>query len=142
MILLDTPVALRLLAGDPRLLSSKAYSYIEDASHRGALRLSSISLVELSVLQQRGKVRFDIPLSDVFYTLINTPGLQIAPIDDAVALEAGGLDALSREGSFPGDENDRIICATTRALRATLVTDDPTILDFAESGGIRVIALE
>lgn len=134
MVVLDTHVALWLLAGEERLTSAPAFRYIEQASQRGALRIAAISLFELSRLAAKGAVRFELPLSDVFETLLETPGLQVTPIDQRIALEALSLDS-----EFPGDEIDRVICATSRSLRADLLTANPRLIDFARNGTIRVI---
>lgn len=137
MVILDTHIAVWLLAGEARLTESTAFPYIEQASQRGTLRLASISLYELSRMNEEGVLRLDLPLADLFNTLLETPGLQIAALEPRVALESLSLDP-----AFPGDERDRLICATTRALRGTLVTADQGIIEYAQGGGIRVIPVE
>jgi PIN domain nuclease of toxin-antitoxin system len=136
VVILDTHIAVWLLAGESRLTESVAYPYIEQASQRGSLRIASVSLFELSRLNGDGRLRLDLPLSDLFETLLNTPGLQIAELDPRVALESLSLE------EFPGDETDRVICATARALRGSLVTADTEIVAYAKSGGLRVIPVQ
>lgn len=140
MVVLDTRVALWLLAGAERLTESSAYRYIEDASRRGTLRIPSISLFELAELHRGGAVRFDLPLSEVLKTLLDTPGLQLADIDPTVAAESLLLDTAGRP--FPGSEIDRLICATTRALRGSLVTAKPELVEYARSGALRLIYVD
>lgn len=137
MVILDTHIAVWLLAADKRLTESAAYRYIENASQRGTLRIASISLFELGKMSEEGTVRFDLPLSDGIDALLETPGLQVAGIDARVTSEAVALGA-----SFPGDDADRIICATARALRGSLVTADSRLLAFAEGGGVRTVAVQ
>lgn len=137
MVILDTHIAIWLLAAEPRLTDSAAYAYIENASHRGTLRVASVSLFELGKLSEEGSVRFDLPLPDVIDALLETPGLQVAEIDGRVASES-----LSLSDGFPGDDADRIICATARALRGSLVTADSRLLAYAEGGGVRTIAVQ
>lgn len=134
MVLLDTHIALWLLAGEQRLTEAPAYRYLEDASHRGTLRLAAISLYELARLLEEGTVTFDIPFTDVIAALLETPGLQLAPIDERVASES-----LALEATFPGDDIDRVICATARALRGSLLTANQSLIDYAQDGSIRVI---
>jgi PIN domain nuclease of toxin-antitoxin system len=137
VVVLDTHIAIWLLAGDHRLTESAAYPYIENASHRGILRIASISLFELGRMSEEGVVRFDLPLPDVIDTLLETPGLQVESIDRRIVAESVALG-----GGFPGDDHDRIICATARALRGSLVTGDSGLLRYAESGGLRTIAVQ
>jgi PIN domain nuclease of toxin-antitoxin system len=42
-------------------------------------------------------------------------------------------------GGFLGDPADCLIIATTRSLGAALVTCDQRILDYAESGDLRIV---
>lgn len=140
MVVLDTYVALWLLAGERRLTESPAYRYVEDASHRGTLRIASITLFELAQLHRSGVVRFDVPLAEVLTTLVETPGLRIAPLDEAVAAESVLLDAPG--DPFPGGSTDRIICATTRALRGALVTAKPELIGFGSTGALRLITVD
>ena len=137
MVILDTHIAIWLLAAERRLTNAAAYSYIENASQRGTLRIESISMFELGKRNEKDNVGFDLYVVDVIETLLETPGLQVAGIDSRVVTES-----LALGDAFPGDDADRIICATARALRGSLVTADSRIIGFAEEGGVRTIAVQ
>ena len=110
MINLDTHVLVRALAGDVtarerRLLSGNPWS------------ISAIVLWELAKLVQLERVDLDLQDPQVVRTL---SGLQVWPIDLAVALQSTRLD-------FRSDPADELIAATSVVHRVPLLTRDRRI---------------
>jgi PIN domain nuclease of toxin-antitoxin system len=83
--------------------------------------LSDISLWETVLLQQSGRVDLGMPLDDWFRQALAKNIHLLAFTPEA----AGELAKLPR--TFQKDPADRIIVATARANRLTLITPDPLI---------------
>ncbi len=115
MIVLDTHAWIWWVA-DPARLSSAAKRAIEKARVRG---VCAISVWELAVLIERGRLVLDREVTDWVRDALALPGVELLPLTPEIALAAGGavLD-------LHGDPADRMIAATALAHRARLVTKD------------------
>ena len=120
MILLDTHVAVWLVL-DSKRLSGPAASAIRGSRLNGALALSSISLWEMALLFQSGRVRAPGTVECAVRSVLEA-GFNILPITPEIA-------ALSAQFSsdYPRDPADRLIGATARAEGLTIVTKDERI---------------
>lgn len=118
-LLLDTHVWLWSLAA-PDKLERKVRSRLQQA--RDAVWLSPISVWELLVLAERGRLRLDAePRAWVREALEQAP-LQEAVLSHEVALR-------SREVALPHpDPADRFLVATALVYELTLVTADETLI--------------
>jgi PIN domain nuclease of toxin-antitoxin system len=67
-------------------------------------------------------------------TALAAPGIQLAPLDPAVAVASTRLP-----DGFRSDPVDRILVATSRVLGWPLVTRDRRILDYARRGHVRAV---
>lgn len=119
-LLLDTHVWLWSLAAPDRLVSKVRKRLEEKASE---VWLSPISVWELLVLAERGRVRLDVePRAWV------AEALERAPLEEAVLNHEVALR--SREVSLPHqDPADRFLVATALTYELTLVTADETLID-------------
>jgi len=83
--------------------------------------LSASSLVEIAILTEGPKPRFQSSLREFFDDLSSNPAMQVLPITFDIALEVASLSPLR-------DPVDRTIVATARVHRMKLVTSDQRII--------------
>jgi PIN domain nuclease of toxin-antitoxin system len=84
--------------------------------------LSGISLWEVAMLVERGRLRLDLPLSEWLEAAAHPRSVQIVPITAAIAADVAALPA-----SFHRDPADRIIVATARVMKLPLLSRDVRI---------------
>ena len=129
-LLLDTHIWLWSLL-EPERLSGRVQESLrnEDAE----LWLSSISLWELTVLVEKGRLRFDENVNDWIAKALRTAPLREAPVSHLVVRTLGSITTPHR------DPADRFIAATAAALDLALVTADQKLID---GSGYRVVLNE
>lgn len=116
--LLDTHAAIWLLEGNAKL-GKKAKRALTGETE-DSVAISDISLLEIAMLQRRGVVQLLPNLEDGLATF--TEHLTVLPIDAKVAADAIEV-ALPHKDPF-----DRVIVATARVHRLTLLTKDEQIV--------------
>jgi PIN domain nuclease of toxin-antitoxin system len=120
VILVDTHVV-AWLAFDQDRISRKARAAIDDARNQGdGLAISDITLLELSTLVNKGRVRLDISL-ETFLQEVEARFV-VLPISGRACVRAMGLPA-----AYPKDPADRIIAATALVEGLSLLTADSEI---------------
>ena len=124
-LLLDTHVLLWWLDKHKRL-SPNQRNLIQAADAKSPLLVSDISLWEVAMLHERGRINLHIPLREWLDKAAAAPLVQRYGISPAIAAEVAALPA-----SFHRDPVDRILVATARVLGATLLTQDRRIIDAA-----------
>ena len=125
MTLLDTHVWLWWLS-DPELLSEPASDAIESARSSATLAVSSISVWEMAMLVEKGRVELVMSPSDLLAHCERLPFLRFVPLTNPIALRSVELEP------FHADLADRMIVATAVHHGAKLVTKDRRIHDFEE----------
>ena len=125
-LLLDTHIWLRFL-GLSGGLRSPAVRAIEDAARVGRVFISIISVWETALLVRRGTLDLHGPVDRWVHDALAKPGLQLLPFTPAIAIEA-----LSLPEPMHRDPADRILVASARVERLTLVTLDKDLLSFAK----------
>ncbi|OFW03302.1 MAG: hypothetical protein A3H96_19585 [Acidobacteria bacterium RIFCSPLOWO2_02_FULL_67_36] len=85
--------------------------------------LADISLWEVSMLVERGRLELDLPLSDWLEAAAHPRSVQLVPISPAIAAEAAALPE-----SFHRDPADRLIVATSRVLKLPVLTHDRLVI--------------
>jgi PIN domain nuclease of toxin-antitoxin system len=123
---LDTHYWIWLQAGAREEFSQSVLNAINQAAANGTLLLSVISVWELGMLEEKGRVRLHAPCEQWVREALAMPGLSVAPLTPEIALASTRLPQ-----PFHGDPSDRIIVATARALSARLVTRDSKILAYS-----------
>ena len=115
----DTHILL-FWAHEPERLSSTARQALEHGLTHSELAIADITLWELALLHERGRLVLPADVAADFYLkqLLAALRLQILPITPEIAL-------LSRSDLFlHGDPADRLIGATALQLGAPLITAD------------------
>ena len=131
--LLDTHIWVWETAASAQL-SPSTRRIINDAAQAGQLRLSVISIWEISLLASRGKIRLRLPAPAWIAEARARSRIILEPVNGEIALEAGNLP-----GGFRSDPADQVIVATARLTGATLLTRDSRILDYSEAGFLNTI---
>jgi PIN domain nuclease of toxin-antitoxin system len=133
-LLLDTHVWLWLFNGTPGKLSPACVQAIGEAAQEGSLYLSAISTWEVAVKEAKGDLILSMDCTTWIETALNAPGLLLAPLTPEILIASTRLP-----GELHRDPADRMLIATARRLRATLVTADERILGYASFGYLRVL---
>ena len=120
MILVDTHVVV-WLAFDQSQLSKNARAAINEARQNGeGLAISDITLLELTMLTSKGRIRLDTSLES-FLGEIEARFI-VLPISGGACVRALGLPP-----AYPKDPADRIIGATALVEGLSLLTADRKI---------------
>jgi PIN domain nuclease of toxin-antitoxin system len=121
--LLDTH-ALLWWVDDPKRLSLAQRRTLRRAAGAGQLWVSEITFWEIAALVERGRIRLGLAIDDWLDRATAEPLVRRCGITPAIAKELADL-AATRDW----DPADRILVATARVLKATLVTSDSRIVE-------------
>lgn len=124
MIVLDTHVWLWWLH-DPARLSPAVDKLIQQEQGSGALIISTISVWEVAVKVQSGKLTIPMEINRWYELARSYPSTVIEPLSPVDAIASTQLP-----GDFHKDPADRIIVALARRLSVPLLTCDRKILDY------------
>ncbi len=123
MIVLDTHTLLWMDRNDDAL-GARSRALIEEAWRAGSVAVCAISFWETAMLAQRGRIVLPSAV-EVWRADLLHAGIQEIALDGGIALLATQLENLHR------DPADRFIVATVLQHRATLITADAKILEWA-----------
>lgn len=129
-LLLDTHVWARV-QGLPGKLRPATAAAIEQAATRKALFVSVISVWELAMLERDGLLALAGGVQEWVSKALNRPGINLLPYTPAIAIESVYLPAPMHK-----DPCDRILVASARIERLTIVTSDTAMLAFAKASGL------
>ncbi|MEA5617503.1 type II toxin-antitoxin system VapC family toxin [Cronbergia sp. UHCC 0137] len=132
MIILDTHIWFWWNQDSPRLTESQK-ELIENSRQDG-IGISSISLIEISRLVDRGRLILPKPLNEWFSIALAEEGVLLIPITPDIAIESYSLP-----GEFHKDPADRIIVSTARVYDCPLMTIDGNILTYSH---VHLISVE
>lgn len=119
MIVVDTHVLVWWVSS-PGRIPTRARQLLQKAVHSGnAVAASSISVWEVAMLVQRGRLELTVPVEDWISHLESLPFLQFVPVDNRIAARAVALEKFPHK-----DPADRMIVATALGLGASLITAD------------------
>jgi PIN domain nuclease of toxin-antitoxin system len=124
MLLLDT-CALIFDALEPKRLSAKTRALIEREANAGSIAISDISLWEIAMLVDRGRLDPGTDAASFCRLATRARSLTVLPITIEIAARSVTL-------SLHGDPADRLIAATAIQHRATLVTTDEQLIAFPD----------
>ena len=123
MILLDT-CAVIWDALDPNKLSTKARKAIDRADQHNALVLSDISIWEVAMLVNKGRIEIDTSAAQFLNLFLQSRNISVIQISPEIAELSTHLGA-----EVSNDPADRLIAATSIIHNAQLVTDDNKLLE-------------
>lgn len=131
--LLDTHVWLRYVEGATGLRSSTIET-INDACADEAVFVSVISVWEIALLVRLRRLALSSPVSQWTKQALIRPGIRLLAFTPEIAIESVDLPEPMHK-----DLSDRILAASARVERMTLVTRDREILEFAKAIKLSVL---
>jgi PIN domain nuclease of toxin-antitoxin system len=134
LLLLDTHCWLWAQLGLIQRLSKAALQAIRSAESDGNLRISVISIWELAMLENRGRVALPMNIRTWVDQALSKPGIAVSPLTPEIMIESVHLP-----GELHGDPADRMLTATARVLGATLVTKDDRLLRYSKQRHVRAL---
>lgn len=129
--LLDTHVLLWWFE-QPKRLSVSQRRVLRKAGDAASLGVSDVTLWEIALLLERGRIEFALPLDEWLARATAAPLVERCGISPAIAREMVSLGT-----TRDWDPADRILVATARVLGVPLVTSDARI---EESGLVRTVS--
>jgi PIN domain nuclease of toxin-antitoxin system len=131
-LLLDTHIALWLDSGDERLHRSTRILIDGCWQKGGTIRLSAVTVWEIALLVDTGRIELDLPTDAWVTRFIGRPGIEPVPLGHRAASRSYQLHHLDHR-----DPADRLLIATAIELACALVTYDERILRFGRRYGRR-----
>jgi PIN domain nuclease of toxin-antitoxin system len=132
-LILDTHIWLWLATGSSKL-SKAAREQIENTSARESLLLSAISVWELAMLEDTGKVQLPEPVEEWIASALADLRIQLIDLSADILVHSVRLP-----GNLHKDPADRIIIATAQKLQALIVTKDQRMIEYARGGHVQVV---
>jgi len=129
-LLLDTHIALWLDSGDERLRPSTRTLIDSCWRNGGTIFLSAVTVWEMALLVDAGRVELDIPIEAWVERFLDRPGIEAVPLSYRAASRAYQLHYLEHR-----DPADRLLISTAIELACPLVTYDDRIARFGERWG-------
>ncbi len=124
ILLLDTHVWVWMHLA-PEQLSPKVRKLFASNESPPQLLLSTISLVELATLTEKGRVRLFPDFDQWTQSALAAVRVRLVPVGEDIARETGRLSGLAHF-----DPADRILVATARIENVPLVTADPRLRSY------------
>jgi PIN domain nuclease of toxin-antitoxin system len=128
VLLLDTHVLIWSLSGDERRLGRRARALLTRAEARGELRVSALTLFEITALHTLGRLVLRQHPERWIRDALDLTGVRVAELSYDAAVDAGSISRAALE-----DPIDRLLVATARQLDATFLTSDSKILNYASA---------
>jgi PIN domain nuclease of toxin-antitoxin system len=126
-LLLDTHIWINYLNASP-LLKPDLVKRIEAARSVGSVYVSIISIWETAQLVRLNRLTLNTNVTDWVENALTLPGVQLLPFTTQIAIDSVNLPAPMHK-----DPADRILVASARVERLTLVTRDRDILTYAKA---------
>jgi len=126
--LLDTHVWIWMVNGEEQIRKSRTLKTVMDASEKGRVGVSVISVWEIGLLVRKGRLSLLDGARHWVRAALSDDNIGLMPISDDIALRCNELP-----GEFHGDPADRILVATAAVMNLILITRDQRILDYAKN---------
>ena len=126
-LLLDTHVWINYQAF-LRALRPAAEAVIDDAVNHNAVFVSVISIWEIAMLERAGRINLNGGVHAWTQEALSRPGIALLPFSLKIA-----IDSVYLPDPMHKDPADRILVASARIEKLTLVTSDKAILAFAKA---------
>jgi PIN domain nuclease of toxin-antitoxin system len=128
--LFDTHIALWLESGDDHLHPSARALLDGCRRNGGTILLSVVTVWELALLVDTGRIELDVPIEAWIKRLLERPGIEPVSLSDRIARRAYQLHHLEHR-----DPADRLLIAAAIKLASPLVTHDERIARFGRNRG-------
>jgi len=112
-------------------LRPTAVKQIDAAALRDAVFVSPISLWEIARLERDGRIELSVGVKRWTNLALAQPGIHLLAYTPAIAIESVHLPPPMHK-----DPSDRILVASARIEKMTLITADKAILAYAKSTGL------
>lgn len=133
-LVLDTHVWIWMVEGARERIGEEATKQIGEASGRGGILVSAISVWEMAMLHARGRISLTGAVEEWVRDALRAPGMRLLELAPEIAIESTRLP----DGPH-GDPADRILIASARFTQGRLVTCDRKILEYGGSGHVAVL---
>jgi len=120
--------------GDREAFSNRCLKAIESAAYEGRLHVSPMTVWEIGMLVAKKRIRLGMDCLVWVQNALAVPGTHLCPLSPEIAVDSTRLP-----GNFHGDPADRLLVATARIMRLTLVTQDEKILRYGEKGFVKAV---
>lgn len=131
-LLLDTHALIWLVEGIE--LRREARDSVDQAAADAALYVSVASAWEIGLLASKHGLDFAPSPQDWFAAVLAKPGVRLAEISYAIAIESWTLP-----GQLHRDPADRLLVATARRQAMRLMTRDRRLARYAAAGHLEVV---
>ena len=135
LFLLDTHIWIWLFEGTPGRFDAGTIGRLERAAADDDVLVSAISVWEVAMLQQAGRLTLADDTPAWVARALDRPGVRLAPLSPSILIESTRLP-----GKLHRDPVDRMLIATARVTGATLVTRDQQIRRYGRAGHVRTLA--
>ncbi len=130
--LLDTHIWIWITNSVADRVSSHFFADVEEWQRSGLVYLSPFSCWELGLLVGAHRIHLDQSIETLWERDTNPDSFRIAELTGRILIESTRLP-----GDLHRDPVDRILVATARENRLTLVTRDRRLLDYANQGHLK-----
>ncbi|MGA2879603.1 MAG: type II toxin-antitoxin system VapC family toxin [Bryobacteraceae bacterium] len=134
LLLLDTHCWLWAQLGLVQRFSRLALQAIRSAESEGKLRISVISIWELAMLEQHGRVALPMNVRTWVDQALSKPGIAVSQLTPEIMIESVHLP-----GELHGDPADRMLVATARVQGATLLTKDAQLIRYSRQRHVKLV---
>lgn len=131
-LVLDTHILIWYLEGVK--LSNSQIKIIDKVRENNMLYISAISIWEITMLENKGKIALSITLSDWIDKLLSIPGLKLIDLSIPILIQSCFLPHYEHK-----DIADRFIIASARSSNSQLLTIDKRIINYANLGYLKVV---
>ncbi|MGV2431989.1 MAG UNVERIFIED_CONTAM: type II toxin-antitoxin system VapC family toxin [Rickettsiaceae bacterium] len=132
---LDTHVLIWYMEGIK--LSQNQVHLIDKAKENNNLFVSAISIWEVAMLANKGKVAFSIGVSEWIEKALSIPGLNLVDLSAFILIESTSLPNYEHK-----DPADRMIISTCRSNGSHLMTFDQKIIDYSNNGYLKIVSID
>ena len=122
MVIMDTHAWVWWVNQDKDRFPVHLYHYLESE----VMVISVISIYEVSILVERGRVGLTLPLNQWILEALEGSGIDVVPVSRKIAEKAGVLPDIH------GDPMDRILIATAQVFGLSLISKDRKIEQYPD----------
>jgi len=131
-LLLDTHILIWYVEGDSHL-TKQQIEILEKARRQNKLYISAISIWEITMLSEKERIVLSVTLSEWIDKALSIEGLNIIDLSADILIESCQLPHYLHK-----DPADRMIIATARHLRISLMTFDNKMIEYADKGYLTI----